>query len=1458
MLRIDRAAAFGLILALIVPLAASGPALAQMLSNGRLNRGAIDGLTLPDGRYAMIYPNGQALIYPNAKERDQFEVRSFPPAPRTIGNETSLGLPDRYKLMAALMKRPSIHPYVQGWVVVVYRPGTEASKDNFDLDRQTLIALRRAIARHQPLTAPEYTNDFRLNRELAQLGVDRSDRLFTQFNRSVLSSMSSSVRPQNGQPILDFANTYKLHLASASVPHAVQALSKLMEIAYVSPDWTVDTMHTDAVPFSQTAKADALRRAQSMSERAFGSRSLLAQEFVPTNYGVTSSLQSMLNAPSDDVIGAYDEIERHFHQLPGEGEIITNVSLGDLDDAGAANNNNDPCSSWVSSYGPTTELLGRQRYLNMPSMPLIPTYTADDSGNLDGAGEVCGIDPVLSEVDLDFAMMAPLPHDRQRAGEMGSGITDLFGIAPGAQYRLIVPADFAPTFTDIQAAMLAAALQTPRPNVITASIGYGLDSYGFPGRYLEDDPLTESIVASIVQSYHVVVCIAANDGMRSDATFAAVGPSGGSAPTDLAAPGQAPTNIDDVQFSTTPSLDFDSGAIAAGGTTLDDIFANPPQYAVSARVRAQHAYADTRWTGFTSFSSGYGNRIDLSAPADNVVAFEHYPGGADDAVQVVVNGGTSASSPEIAATAAVVQQVARLTGHPFRDPLDLRAFLKQTAAPVPPVTQADSKLNVGPQIDLRRAVETLLERTGVHDTPSVPRVAIEQRRDVFYLDGLFQGDTDPADIDLSHSGNALYGSATNEHAWITVAPDWEFAPAGAKYSLRVAGTAKVLATTPWARLQPETILEAAGYALASPSTRSVKLAYNEIAAGRSLSTTFSLTFGPAPERSDLVMAPQVPPVVTKGDTIPVTYDFSHADHVNGPLLQVSLPGRLNPETGLYYNPVYSLPLTESKGTVQVPLSKLPGGGIYSFTVLLNPGGGGPAQINSDFATTRVALQSSDARPAAPLLSYQASMPGHLLEIPYDGTFKLSYDVSNVAGATGAALEISAAGPTLGNTSIYNPFNNPNGSERDHDGIDTGSIYYAPLGGTSGTVMLDAKTIGLYSAMYHVVRVIPMKGGVAAGEAGDVSAITMDGVVPADGGTIGYGYGVNGNGNDGFLTEYEPTAPDQYLSALETFDQKTNLITQTVESELTGPSETYITPPFVAGGGPGIFGNDVGLMATVDLLGSGSAAPIAYNLLDPSGTIGASWTPPIPGSFLTLDAIAANQANDNVAFLERLGTSTYNVFGSRLLQNTSTPLYSITAPIASQYATGEVTGFAQDTSTNTAVAVASDYSCSAPTIVMEDLTNGGAPTSFVGGQTGSNWTAAVDSTTGKAIVPTWLECGENGVGIFNLAAKSSFEVVPPTYGPPFHLYVSSAADPIHHLFLIADINGPQGAGYPPIDNNRLSAIYVYDESGTLKETIQQVALLGSFNATGALMEINPKERTGYIKGPGFSELAVFKY
>ena len=192
-------------------------------------------------------------------------------------------------------------------------------------------------------------------------------------------------------------------------------------------------------------------------------------------------------------------------------------------------------------------------------MPLIPTYTSDAASHLDPTGESCGDDLGLVEVGLDFSMMAPLPQ-RAASRALGSGLTDLLGIAPGADYRLIVPSTPGGAVTDVDAAFLAAAQQTPRPEVITASLGFGFDQFGFSARYLEDDPISESIIATIVHSYHIVFCVSGGDGLRSF-TNAPVPPSGGSVATNVIGPGGTPISIGDVGFSAAPSLDFDSGAI---------------------------------------------------------------------------------------------------------------------------------------------------------------------------------------------------------------------------------------------------------------------------------------------------------------------------------------------------------------------------------------------------------------------------------------------------------------------------------------------------------------------------------------------------------------------------------------------------------------------------------------------------------------------------------------------------------------------------------------------------------------------------------------------------------------------------------------------------------------------------------------------------------------------------------
>jgi hypothetical protein len=334
-------------------------------------------------------------------------------------------------------------------------------------------------------------------------------------------------------------------LSRPGAASAARELAATPGIAYAEADQTVSPMSTGPVPLPGWARAAI--PATSPAPAA----SPAPASGVPGNYGLSSSLQSFLNAGGVNATGAYSLLAQRFHQLPGTGETITNVSIGDLTDAAMAAAG-DP---YVKQYGPTTIIQNGQRYLDIPSMPLIPAYTADASGVLNPTGSAEYQDPQLGEVLLDFSVMAPLPHDQQLPGAPGSGATDLLGIAPGAQYRLVVPA--VPTLDQVAVALLAAAQQTPRPDVITASLGVGTDLAGFPGRYLEDDPIAQAVIAAIVQQYGITVVVSSNDGTRLY-TNAAVGPDGGSTPTNVTRTAGSATNVNDDAYSTTPSVVPDS------------------------------------------------------------------------------------------------------------------------------------------------------------------------------------------------------------------------------------------------------------------------------------------------------------------------------------------------------------------------------------------------------------------------------------------------------------------------------------------------------------------------------------------------------------------------------------------------------------------------------------------------------------------------------------------------------------------------------------------------------------------------------------------------------------------------------------------------------------------------------------------------------------------------------------
>jgi hypothetical protein len=364
--------------------------------------------TLGDGRVVTVYTDGRAVIAPprtsSTNPRAAFKGRLAMVSRRTIQVALSsvrygslngtITPPQRHKILSDLEHPPQ--PYVPGRVIVAFNPGVTIPQDLDTLTPADALTLRKAVgANRRDISPHPFTTDARTNLSLMHLGVDRTERLFSKIDRGTLTSMRSRAEARAGHPLVAFDNAFALHVGASSVSNAVRTLRSLPAVAYVSPDYTVDSMISQRTPLPPTAlkELSGLRRPVKTFGRATKSISAAATPTIPTNTAISFDLQALLNAPGVDAVAAFDEIGQRFSQLPGAGEIITNVGLGDADDASAGTNPSDPCYDYVAYGAPTTHVIGGQRYLDFPSLPLIPVWVSDQNGDLSPTAEVCGVDP---------------------------------------------------------------------------------------------------------------------------------------------------------------------------------------------------------------------------------------------------------------------------------------------------------------------------------------------------------------------------------------------------------------------------------------------------------------------------------------------------------------------------------------------------------------------------------------------------------------------------------------------------------------------------------------------------------------------------------------------------------------------------------------------------------------------------------------------------------------------------------------------------------------------------------------------------------------------------------------------------------------------------------------------------------------------------------------------------------
>jgi hypothetical protein len=1429
-----------------------------------------------DGRSISVAADGSARITTLGGAKPlRVDRRTLSPAQRAAFRPGATAF-DHQRALFGLTK-PLPAAYSAHDLIVVFKDGTTIPTDHNAVPDATLRTLRTAGARRTPSSSitPRYTTDDRLNVLFARFGVSRTDRLFANVSRGTLAQHASRAASRLRAPVLNIGNAFRLTVTNMQLPAALRELAKMPNVAYAGHNFRFASMALPgaAVPAAKLQEARLLqpRRAFGRSaSAAHGARGTLSVSGAAAldNYTVTSSGQAFLNAPGVDAIAAFDEIAQNFNgQLPGTGVTITNVSLGDLDDASALANPSDPCNAFVAAFGPTTRMIGSQRYLDLPSMPLIPTYVGSSSATLSGSGETCGVDPFLEEIALDFTVMSPLPHALQRPGESGEGLSDLLGIAPGAAYRLVVPAKN--DMGSLLGAVLGAASQSPAPDVITMSIGWGYDTFGFPGRYFEDDPLARSVAATVTTSYNIPFFIAANDGTRSG-KGAPIGSSGGSAATNVAPVGVAATTLDDIGFTTGPSSIPDTGAIDVGGTTLDDVESANPQNPANAALASTLAFPETRFNGFNAFSSGFGSRVNVSAPADNILTLVH-SGPRYDSTIVSVNGGTSASAPEAAAVAAVAIQVARLTGHPFASVAALRSFLAATGTRVAQSQITDVAIEVGPQVSARRAVEALLGSAHVAPAPSVGRVAVMQRKTACTEYGSCNPNvvleyTDPAIISLrlpQLADGSYTGARTNDY--ITIAPDWENLPPNAQFRLTVAGKPNaVLATTPFARLLPAQILGAAGLPLASAGVRTVSLTYQSVVGLHvAAQTTFDLRFGPADGTSTAVLAAVVPSVVT-GTTMPVAYDLSMLPAGFGrAYLSIWIPSRYDWISRLAYSQL----LPDKKGTLNVPVSALAGAGVYMVEIWY---GGSRPDTNPAYSSTNAfarVVPSGSARPPAPLVGSAASVPSHSLEVSFGDPVTISWDVSNVAHATGAIVEVSFGAPTvLGN---FNLFGNPNGNAVDANGLDSPSVYYQQMNGVAGSMTLDARRLNVLPGVFHSVRVLATNGGMVVGEASDTTAFMMDGVAPPDGGSA-FAHGLNTAGTDGLLMSIQegcitigPTGTYNYYgtegtgtavgSAAMTFDQQSLQVTNpAVVSSINCNSQ------------PMLFANDTGFLydrsarAFAVVPAVSSPAPSAQFVAMPPGAIPndivfeGSSLPPISqaGVFQSTQEYVAGSATSSVASFfgfNTLGAGTLGAataFSMDLSSLAQTPL--ITFGDFTSFGFPVVLGSAFDPTKNVAyyaVFDAFDGYNPVNVLAIDYNTNGYSRVSTGGYGPGNDMAGpsfmVLDATTQKLLfVNDSLESTRlPQLHIVDLRTKAVTLVTPPEYAPNTQLDLA-LVDDVNHLFIVLE----RERHADQTDLRLPSGLSFYDEAGNVVKHLRLPYMYWPFVGGSG-----PGEQLTYVNG-----------
>jgi hypothetical protein len=935
----------------------------------------------------------------------------------------------------------------------------------------------------------------RVNAVLTGLHATNVRHLFTNIPAAQLEAARAKAMKATGRYLTDLTQMYQVTFASSiNDGDAANRLQASGLVYTAMPDLKYK------VPVREKATAPAhVQTAAAAPASTAGS--------LPPNYSYATDGQSYNDAASNNTTGASVALAKKFRQQPAQGETVTNISLGTID-----------ATSTVLEHG--------RRFLEQTGFPKIPTFIS--SQDCTGGPCTAVLDPAgtnsndgqgdLTEVLLDFSTMAPPPRgdarvpNPQKPGQLG----EILGAAYGANYRLINPlVNGTPDF--VAAFMGAGFLQTPRPSVITASIGNGLPPGAFPDDQFEAETAIRDIVSTLVFGQDIFVTISAGDGQTDTGT--AGPPNGASGPNNLAPAGFVAPDLDSFKpadpnytylWTSEARLLPDTGSNSAGGTTLNDAFNNSPNNTAISPLQAHtQTTTETRWTGQQNFHSGVGTRDSVAAPADDVLFLaqvEDANGIPVDPISVEPElvGGTSASSPEIAAAAAVVRQAARLTGHPLTA-IATRDLLAATGhTNVTPTFDLVGN-PVGRTLDLTAAVNRVLANAGATGTPDLVRMTVAQRKSVpgnagygrtFYTDTPQDAAARTATIDLSQglspassfNNETLAATGNNLNSPITFGVDAAFLSPTARFSWTLSSGARTV-TVPVKdfdpsraslRLLPTEIFQMLGLPTNSGTDRTVLVTAQ--VAGGSITEKVKFTALPSATFANAT-SPVFVPLATAGKpAVTVHFDLRGLRGATSGLLLVSDIDRALPRAFTDRNinaHGFSFPLNTLVGSVSVPLARLQGAGVYGLAlrgvnhgVQLN-GLNGTVDSTSSWIPLRVAPAKAGT-PMSPKVQAAASGFGSTTPVWWDTAdvepaatggspqFSVTYDVRAVAGARGTIVEFSSSSTDflgslfIGNASTFpsaNRFTNPLG-----DRLDAGNRLGDP-GETSHT-LIRGSTHGL--------------------------------------------------------------------------------------------------------------------------------------------------------------------------------------------------------------------------------------------------------------------------------------------------------------------------------------------------------------------------------------------------------------